>query len=83
MASSYLCLESNFNVTLFLTDWMNNTGYFEILIKITNLSMLNSTMNLIKLQRPTFELIWSALSLKLIILQILLRLLLIVPKVFS
>ena len=64
MASSYLCLESNFNVTLFPTDWMNNTGYFEILIKITNLSMLNSTMNLIKLQRPTFELIWSALSLK-------------------
>ena len=43
---------------------MNNTGYFEMLIKITNLSMLNSTMNLIKLKRPSFELVWSSFALK-------------------
>ena len=61
--SSYLCPDSNFNVTLFPVDWMNSTGYFEILIRITKLSMVNSTMNLIKLRRPRIELIYSAYSL--------------------
>ena len=64
IASFFLCPDENFNTTLFPKNWMNNTGYFEMLIKITNLSMLNSTMNLIKLKRPSFELVWSSFALK-------------------
>ena len=62
--SSYLCPDSKFNVSLYPKNWLNDSGYFEILIKITNLSMLNSTMSLIKNTRPTFELIWGSYALK-------------------
>ena len=57
----YVCPDHNFNTTLTVYNQFNsNINYFEIVVKIRNLSMINSTFNLIESKRPMIQLIWGS-----------------------
>ena len=43
-------------------SFFSNISYFEIIVKIKNLSMLDSAINLIQSKRPTIQLIWGSFA---------------------
>ena len=61
--SYYKCPDNTFNVTLIPRKlFISKENYFEIIVKIKNLSMLNSTINLIQSKRPSIQLIWGSFA---------------------
>ena len=59
--SYYVCPDNKFNVSLTTKNWyFTNQSYFEIIVKIKNLSMINSTIDLIQSKRPIIQLIWGS-----------------------
>ena len=60
----YLCPDDKFKTKLNPKNlFYSNISYFEIIVKIKNLSMINSTINLIKSNRPIVQLIWGSYAL--------------------
>ena len=59
--SYYLCSDDQFDAQISPKNWIyTNNQYFEIIVKLKNLSMLNSTMNLIQSIRPSIQLVWGS-----------------------
>ena len=62
----YLCPNKNFSTKIVPKSWINqhNSTDFEIIVKTSNLSMLDSVSNLITKNRPRIDLIWGSYALK-------------------
>ena len=59
----YLCPDDKFKTKLNPQNlFYSNISYFEIIVKIKNLSMINSTINLIQSKRPSIQLIWGSFA---------------------
>ena len=59
--SNYVCTGDDFNITLNHRDlFIRNLSYFEIVDKIKNLSIVNSTIDLIQSKRLSIQLIWGS-----------------------